>query len=130
MSNQGYVGFWKCVYRLVLLTLSFMKSTRIKTRPTRLIQRYLRYQKLLLRLTKTETNHQNVCYILQTSCLAVDNYCEYSDFLRQSIESFCLLCKSPKFQEKREFTLPSGQKLPPNVLKELSVLILCYFVLI
>ena len=129
MSNQGHVGIWKCVYRLVLLILLFMKSTKIKTRPTRLIQKYLHYQKLLLRLTKTEMNHQNVCHILQISCLAVDNYCEYTDFLRQSIESFSLLCKSPRFEEKREFSLPSGQKLPPDVLKALSVLILCYCIL-
>ena len=129
MSNQGHVGIWKCVYCLVILILLFMKSMKIKSRPTRLIQKYLHYPKLLLRLTKTEMNHQNVCYILQISCLAVDNYCEYTDFLRQGIESFSLLCKSPKFEEKREFSLPSGQKLPPDVLKALSVLILCYCIL-
>ena len=129
MSNQGYVWFWKSMNRLVLLTLLFMKSTRIKSRPTHLIRKYLRYQKWLLRLTKTEVNHQNVCSMYYISRLAVDNYCEYSDTLRQNIESFSLLCKSPKFEEKREFALPSGQKLPPNVLKELSVhILLCYLI--
>lgn len=50
-----------------------------------------------------------------------DSYCEYSPTLQQSIESFATACKERGFAESKEFSLPEGKKLSPEVLRDLSV---------
>ena len=53
--------------------------------------------------------------------VVADRYCEYSASLQQSIESFATACRERGFAESREFSLPEGEKLPPEVLRDLSV---------
>lgn len=57
--------------------------------------------------------------------VAANKYCEYSPSLQQSIESFATACRERGFAESKEFSLPEGEKLSPEVLRDLSVV--CVF---